>query len=368
MLVKKQGFKKQHKAFRSQKYGCVLFAKPKLITWYQKHKRSLPWRNSSNPYHIWVSEVMLQQTTVKVVIPYYKKFLKKFSTLSKLAKADYEEVLPYWSGLGYYSRVKNLHKSAQIIKHNKYFPQTYKALLKLPGFGPYTARAVSALSFGEKTTVLDSNVIRVISRYQGFKTPWWSKAGWELLQQEANKWVIGQNPALINQALMELGALVCESQKPKCLLCPLQEKCYAYQQNQTSFIPLKQKKKDKEIWFWKPLIYKDRDRVALIKKHKLPVLKTYPVFPGLAVKRKVAPKQYRFIHPVTHHAIYVLPFKAQLKTALSAQLLWVKIKELKKQNPSSLLQKTLKQYRFNNSIKRVSGMATIEEQAQLWKK
>ena len=317
-----------------------------LITWYQKHKRPLPWRNSPDPYRIWVSEVMLQQTQVSTVIPYYKKFLKKFSTLSALAKAPLEEVGPYWSGLGYYQRVKNLHKSAQMIQKDKYFPRTYKELLKLPGFGPYTSRAVSALAFGENTAVLDSNVIRVLSRYLGFKQAWWNKPGREFLQKSADKWVKGQDPALINQALMELGALVCGAKQAKCLLCPLHNHCRAYQKNQTEFIPLKRKKNQQEIWFWKPVVHRAKDQVALIKQHSLPVLKNYPLFPGPAVKRKPLPQQYDFIHFVTHHAIYVFPIltkKSPSTHALWAKhVLWVKIKELKKQNPSSLIQKVLK--------------------------
>ena len=124
---------------------------------------------------------MLQQTTVNAVIPYYKRFIEKFKTLESLAQTPLEEVIPYWAGLGYYSRVKNLHKASKMIYEKKSFPKTYKELLTFPGFGPYTARAVSALAFNEKTGVLDANVIRVLSRYTGFKDTWWSASGLSLI-------------------------------------------------------------------------------------------------------------------------------------------------------------------------------------------
>ncbi len=310
-----------------------------LLAWYQKYKRSLPWRGVADPYRIWLSEVMLQQTTVNTVIPHYKRFLKKFKTIKALAQADLKEVLPYWSGLGYYSRVKNLHKSAQRIKENRYFPKTYKELLKLPGFGPYTARAVSSLTFGEKTAVLDANVIRVMARWTGFKGIWWKQTGRDFLQKEADKWVQKHPPALVNQALMELGALVCGAKRPLCLLCPLSAHCQACQHNQTGSIPRQKQKRKKEIWFWEPKVCIKKDRVALTQAHSLPVLKNYPLFPGKACLRKTAPRRYHFVHSVTHHSIYVRFSPAP--RLLEQGLFWVKTGDMRKHNPSSLIQKIL---------------------------
>ena len=191
-----------------------------LVKWYEQNKRPLPWRKKNkNPYFIWISEVMLQQTRVEAVIPYYKKFIQKFKTIKKLANTPLEEVLPYWSGLGYYSRVKNLHMAAKILDRKKYFPRSYKELIKLPGFGPYTARAVSAFAFEEKTAVLDANVIRLLSRFLAFSDPWWNPKGRDFLQRNANQWIKIKKPSVVNQALMELGALVCTAQKPLCLVC-----------------------------------------------------------------------------------------------------------------------------------------------------
>ena len=311
-----------------------------LIKWYKHNKRPLPWRTKKkNPYHIWVSEVMLQQTTVNTVIPYYETFIKKFKTVRSLAKAPLEEVLPYWSGLGYYSRVKNLHKAAQIINKKKYFPRTYRELLKLPGFGPYTARAVSALAFNEKTGVLDTNVIRILSRYLNFKKIWWNKKGRQTLQQAVDQWMIKNPPAILNQALMELGALICTVRKPLCTACPLKKNCKALKHNQIDLIPLKKEKKAKEIWLWKPLVLTKKNQVALTHNHSLPVLKNYLFFPGKAVRKKTPPKKYDLIHSITHHTIYVLISKKT--TPPTQSISWITVQNLQKKNPSSLIKKVL---------------------------
>ena len=318
------------------------FITTSLIKWYEQNKRNLPWRKTKkNPYHIWVSEVMLQQTTVNTVIPYYEKFIKKFNTLKALAETPLEEVIPYWSGLGYYSRVKNMHKAAQIIYKKRSFPKTYKELLKLPGFGPYTARAVSSLAFDEKTGVLDANVIRVLTRYLGFKKAWWNKPAKDFLQKEVDKWMLKHPPSILNQALMELGSLVCTAQKPLCFICPIKKKCQAFNLNQVHLIPLKKTKKEKEIWLWQPNIHIKKNKIALTDNHSLPVLKSYPLFPGKATKRNTPPKKYNFIHSITHHAIYVL-LSEKVSYDNKQILSWINIKDLQRKNPSSLIKKTLK--------------------------
>lgn len=321
-----------------------------LIRWYEKNKRLLPWRNKirRSAYTILVSEFMLQQTTVNAVIPYYEKFIKKFKTLKALAITPLEEVLPFWSGLGYYSRIKNLHKSARLIHKKKYFPKTYKELLDLPGFGPYTSRAVSSLAFNEKIGVLDANVIRVITRFLGFKKIWWNTSGRKILQNEVDKWMETYPSSVVNQALMELGALICKARKPFCLVCPLKKNCQAFEFQQTDIIPLAKKQNKKEIWLYQPIVLTQKNQIALMPHHPLPVLKNYPAFPGKAFKRDKAPNQYDFIHSITHHIIYVslsqsLTLKKNLRKDKFPKkpLLWVKKTELKKQNPSSLLQKIL---------------------------
>ena len=314
-----------------------------LVQWYNQHKRILPWRNNKNPYLIWISEVMLQQTTVNAVIPYYKRFIKKFKTLKKLAQADIKEVLPYWSGLGYYNRIKNLHKAAKIIYKQKYFPKSYKRLLKLPGFGPYTSRAVSSLAFNENTTVLDANVIRVLCRYYGLKIYWWNTAERNNLQMLADQWTRNtKSPAEINQALMELGALVCLNRQPYCPACPLNKNCQAYKHSAQHLIPIKKLTRKKEIWLWKPIIITKNTKTAFIKNiNILPFLKNHLIFPGKAVRKNQAPKKYHLIHFITHHAIYVqVCSEKQIK---HKNFIWLSKPEIKQRSPSSLIQKVLLQ-------------------------
>ena len=313
----------------------------KLIQWYNENKRTLPWRKNKNPYHIWISEVMLQQTTVGAVIPYYKAFIKKFRTLKKLAQTPIEEVLPYWSGLGYYNRIKNLHSSAQMIEKQKHFPRHYKELLKLPGFGSYTARAVSSFAFNEKVGVLDTNVIRVLSRYYALKASWWKTTEKNKLQSLADKWVENVNSAIMNQALMELGALICTNKDPMCSSCPLNKNCQAYKTKTVHLIPKKKRKKKKEVWLWKPKVIFNKNKLLLTQKHSCPFLKKSWLFPGPIEKRKTPPKKYHFTHFITHHAIYVQVCPTDIIKKNNKKLIWLTIQDIKQKNPSSLIQKVL---------------------------
>ena len=266
----------------------------KLANWYHQNKRDLPWRKQTDPYPIWVSEVMLQQTTVEAVLPYYRRFLSRFKTVKSLAKADEEEVLSLWSGLGYYTRAKNLHLASKMLLEN--FPKSYKELRKLPGFGPYTARAVSSLAFEEKVGVVDANVIRVLSRFCGFKAVWWSDAGKNQLQTFWDQWIglSGQKSSVMNQGLMELGSRVCKVRNPDCAACPLKILCYAKNNNKVQNLPLKKPKRKKEIWLWEPQVTLRKNKIAFIKNKALPVLKERLVFPGPAGLKKIAPKTLVF--------------------------------------------------------------------------
>ena len=216
-----------------------------LLAWYLKNRRDLPWRrypNASDPYRIWVSEIMLQQTTVETVIPYYEKFLKRFPDISSLAETAEEEVLLYWSGLGYYTRARNLHRAAKMIAehHQGQIPYSPDTLQKLPGIGRYTAGAIASIAYNQRAPILDGNVIRVLSRLfclshdpkstKGKKL-FWEKAE-EILPQKRN-FPFGD----FNQALMELGATVCLPQNPLCPLCPVSRECWAHQRKRTAHFP-----------------------------------------------------------------------------------------------------------------------------------
>jgi A/G-specific adenine glycosylase len=309
-----------------------------LKTWYLENKRPLPWRENKDPYRIWISEMMLQQTTVTAVIPYYERFLKKFPTVETLKKAPLSDVLEMWSGLGYYSRARNIHKAAQVLGE-KGFPKSYKDLIELPGFGPYTARAVSSLAFGEKVGVVDGNVIRVLSRYFGWSTPWWTTKDRETYQKAADALVQTEDPSVINQAMMELGATICTPQSPACLLCPLRSGCVGLKDRIAHELPLKKPKKKSEIWIWEAEIHVRKNEIGLITNNYLPFLKGQFIFPGVALKQSKKPQKYDVKHGITHHEIYVRV--KPIKSKAQKDITWTSIKDVHKINPSSLLRKIL---------------------------
>ncbi len=320
-----------------------------LLEWYQRVFRPLPWRIDRDPYKIWISEVMLQQTTVQAVLPYYERFLRQFPTLKSLALAELQEVYEQWAGLGYYSRARNLHKSAQHL-HQEGFPNRADELIELPGFGPYTSRAVASLAFGEKVGVLDGNVIRVLSRYYGLKLEWWKTAERLQLQSLADDLAQSDEPHLVNQALMELGATICTPRSPSCLLCPWQKTCVAYAENLTSVLPLSKPKEKLENWIWQPdLIFKD-DKFVLVQNETAPFLKSHWVFPGEFQKLEKKPKDYHLRHNITKYNIFVRLSEKTSLSKKSGNLKWVSPDELKKINPSSLLQKVLNWARKSGTL------------------
>lgn len=322
-----------------------------LEEWYQTNCRPLPWRSNKDPYRIWISEVMLQQTTVQAVVPYYERFLKKFKTVQELALANETEVLEMWSGLGYYSRARNLHKASRLIAElSDGFPRTAAALIQLPGFGPYTSRAVSSLAFNEAVGVLDGNVIRVLCRVFGLNIPWWKTKDRAQLQNLSDQIVQFGDPSILNQGLMELGATVCTPQSPNCVLCPWNKNCIAFQKKKVQSLPLKKPRKKSEVWIWRPLIIRKKNKIALVKNNYAPFLKNQWIFPGTVLKNKTKPKKFDKKHNITHHDIFIQVQKKSIKQKSSEiesdvrkklKLKWVAFEQLKKINPSSLLQKVL---------------------------
>ena len=202
-----------------------------ILEWYGKNKRSLPWRNSKNPYKIWLSEIILQQTKVAQGLPFYNKFILAFPTINDLANATENEVLNLWQGLGYYSRARNMHFTAKEIaeRYNGIFPNDYKTILKLKGIGTYTAAAISSFAFNLPFAVVDGNVIRLLSRYFGIPTAFDSSKGKKEFQLLAQKLLIKKTAAEYNQGIMEFGALQCVPKSPNCSVCPLQNSCFAGQ-------------------------------------------------------------------------------------------------------------------------------------------
>lgn len=215
-----------------------------LIKWYKLNKRDLPWRNTSNPYYIWLSEIILQQTRVEQGLPYYLLFVKIFPTIHKLANAKEDEVLKLWQGLGYYSRARNLHFTAKFIvdNYNGKFPSDYKKLLKLKGVGSYTAAAVSSFAFALPYAVVDANVIRVLSRVFAIETPFDTAIGRKQFEKLAQKLLIKDNASVYNQSIMDFGALQCKPKSPDCYSCCMKDLCMAYQLNKIDSFPVRFRK------------------------------------------------------------------------------------------------------------------------------
>lgn len=314
-----------------------------LISWYLNHHRDLPWRRTKDPYAIWISEVMLQQTTVVAVLPFYARFMNAFPTVQSLAKAQLESVLELWSGLGYYSRARNLHKAAKALVENGGFPKSAAELEKFPGFGPYTSRAVSTFAFKEKVGVLDGNVIRVLSRRYALPVKHWLPKERAALQVRADQLAQIAEPDTLNQALMELGATICTPTSPACLLCPWASRCQARIQMKIPQLPLKKPKMNFEIWVWKPQVMIHRGQVAFIQNEKMPFLKGQWVFPGEIKKVDKKPDQFDAKHGITKFDIYIQIKKKSLSRDQIKSVKLVPLDQVKRINPTTLIQKVLNQ-------------------------
>ena len=213
-----------------------------ILNWYAINGRELPWRQTSNPYAIWLSEVIMQQTRIAQGTAYGERFMKRWPNVQELAKATEDEVLREWQGLGYYSRARNLHKAAQQIVGLGRFPQTYKELKQLKGIGEYTAAAISSISFAEPVAVVDGNVYRVLARYFGIDTPIDSTEGKKVFKAMAQEYLPKEAPAAYNQGLMDFGAIQCTPTSPNCEVCPLIDTCFAANNNKVADLPVKAKK------------------------------------------------------------------------------------------------------------------------------
>ena len=211
-----------------------------LINWYREHKRELPWRESSDPYLIWISEIILQQTRVVQGYDYFIRFIKRFPDVTSLAEADEDEVMKFWQGLGYYSRARNLHAAARSM--NGVFPKTYPEVLALKGVGEYTAAAICSFAYNMPYAVVDGNVYRALSRYLGIETPIDSTEGKKLFASLAGEFMDKSRPAVYNQAIMDFGAIQCTPQNPACLFCPLAGSCMALSKSMVAQLPVKQHK------------------------------------------------------------------------------------------------------------------------------
>ncbi len=258
---------------------------PTLLAWYQQNKRNLPWRKTKDPYKIWLSEIILQQTRVEQGMPYYHRFIEKFPTLKSLANANEDEVLKLWQGLGYYSRARNLlHAAKQMMDRFGVFPQTFEELLSLKGIGDYTASAIASFAFNLPHAVVDGNVYRFIARYFGIETPIDSTDGKKEFKVLAQELLGKSQPGTFNQAMMEFGAMQCKP-APLCETCPFSQSCYAQINNLVRQLPVKGKTTKVRTRYFHYLVFHFDDKVFIRQRKGKDIWKGLFEFPLIETTR-----------------------------------------------------------------------------------
>ena len=254
----------------------------KLLRWYDQNKRNLPWRHSRDPYRVWISEIMLQQTQVKTVIPYFNKWMQKYPNLNALKNASYDDMLKMWEGLGYYSRCKNIYSAAQII--DKSFPKTYEDLIKLPGVGDYTAKTILAIAYKEKYVGIDTNLERIGYRQLGLKTK--SKRNQKRVVMFLEKNQSSSRPGDFNEALMDLGSSLCKASTVFCSQCPLSASCKALQSSSPTKYPHPKVSKKIPIFDIAVAVIKFENRILISKRDNTKFLTGLWEFPGGKIEKK----------------------------------------------------------------------------------
>ncbi len=324
-----------------------------IISWYQLNKRDLPWRRTKDPYKVWLSEIILQQTRVAQGLPYYKIFIETFPKLQDLARASEQEVLKLWQGLGYYSRARNMHATARHIYSdlNGTFPNTYSELLKLKGVGDYTASAIASFCYREATPVLDGNVYRVLSRYFGINIPIDTGKAKKEFKSLALELIDISNPGLFNQAIMEFGSLQCTPVQPNCQKCPLNDSCVALQKRQVGILPQKSKKIKIKKRFFNYLVVETNTNKTLIKQRKgKGIWKNLYEFPLIETENRINFKQLiqnidfinfikeqdfqlkectpsQIVHKLSHQHLHIKFWVVNLKSFDQELIPWREVKE-----------------------------------------
>lgn len=268
---------------------CNMKFSETLIRWYNANKRDLPWRKTSDPYKVWLSEIILQQTRVDQGMDYYNKFISLFPTIFDLSSASEDKVLKAWQGLGYYSRARNISYTARFIvgELGGKFPKSQQELLKLKGIGKYTSAAIASFCFNEKTAAVDGNVMRVLSRIFGLEVPIDSSKGQKTIQQLADELIDPKKPGMFNQALMEFGALHCTPSNPHCADCPFRGECVAYKERKVNLLPIKGKKTEvKDIWIYYFFI-QHKEKTYLRQRNSLGIWQGLFDFPGIEAYQKI---------------------------------------------------------------------------------
>ncbi len=261
---------------------------PRLLNWFRKNKRSLPWRDTKNPYHIWLSEIILQQTRVQQGLPYYQHFVEKFPTICDLAKAEKDTVFKLWQGLGYYRRAENLMKAAQKVcfEMDGCMPKDFYALKALPGIGEYTAAAIASIAYGEKVPVVDGNVYRVLSRVLGIKTEIGTAKAKKLFSERMLDLMQDAPPGNFNEAVMDFGAMQCIPANPDCTSCIFKEECFAYQNKEVSLLPKIKPKAKKRPLYLCYLVFAEKNNLWLRKRKENDIWRGLYDFPAIESAHK----------------------------------------------------------------------------------
>lgn len=302
-----------------------------LMVWYKQNKRDLPWRETKNPYKIWLSEIILQQTRVEQGLNYYLKFIEHYPTVNDLANAHEEEILKFWQGLGYYSRARNLHFTAkEIVQHHQSkFPKALKEIKKLKGIGDYTAAAILSFSLNQPYPVIDGNVYRVLSRIFGVEDFIDNSKGQKVFKVLAEELIDKKNPALYNQAIMEFGAIHCKPKLPLCEACCFQNNCYAFTNNETNNLPKKENQTKQRNRFFNYLVITDDIEIILNKRtgkdiwtglFDFPLIETTKSmddfekvvtkdYRWLLKKENTVSKSHEYLHQLTHQKIHAVFWK-----------------------------------------------------------
>ena len=302
-----------------------------ILSWYRENPRYLPWRETQDPYKIWLSEIILQQTRVAQGLPYYEAFSKAYPTVQALAEAPEEEILRLWQGLGYYSRARNLHGCAKYISSELggVFPNRYASLIQLKGVGSYTASAIASFAFGEVQAVVDGNVFRVLARYFGIATDIASGKGKKEFEALANQLIPEDSPGEFNQAMMDFGSRCCVPKNPNCAECPLSASCFAFQKGLVSSLPVKNKKTKVKERILNYLVIRCGDQLVWNKRSKgdiwtglydFPLLQqeTFPWKESLSKEAVLFPKKYR--HLLSHQRILASFWEIELSPNKHAEL------------------------------------------------
>lgn len=269
-----------------------------LLNWYQNNKRDLPWRNTTDAYVIWLSEIILQQTRVEQGRPYFNRFLEQYPTVNHFAAATEDEVLKLWQGLGYYSRGRNMLKTARLVQEQYagIFPTGYDQLVKLTGIGEYTAAAISSFSSNEAKAVVDGNVYRVLARYIGIDEPINSTKGKKIFQETANDFLNKKAPGMHNQAMMEFGAIVCKPKNPACGICPVRAGCYAFKHNAINSLPVKINKVKVRERYFNYFLVNDESNVLVNRRDQTDIWANMYDLPMVETSSLLAPAEL-FDHP-----------------------------------------------------------------------